>query len=90
MTLTTIPQPKYHLFQHVKFTERAKTLEGTITGMEYTTPPVAVAEDLNHDGYLYAIRCEPGFDKSIEELLESPFQAWWVPEGDILSVRTEP
>ena len=88
--MMTLPQPKYHLFQCVQFTERAKHLEGIITGLEYLSPAVAVAEDLTHDGYLYAIRCEPGFDKSIEELLESPFQAWWVPEADILSVRTKP
>ena len=77
---STLPESaKYQLFQHVQFTERSKHLQGIITGLEYLHPAVAESDGSEDQGYLYAIRRE----------LDDPV-LWWIPEGDILSVRAQP
>ena len=71
-----LPGPaKYRLFEHIRFTNGTKSIEGIITGLEYLHPAVAESDGSEDHGYMYIVRREIG----------DGLQAWWVPEDDIIS-----
>ena len=82
------PKPKYELFQRISFVKRHmqcnKVNEGVITGLEYVSPVVALAEDIDY-GWTYTIRCESGLEKPIEEYVGCNFYPHNVSEEEIIS-----
>lgn len=89
--LSPRPQPpKYQLFQRVKILKdnKVKVGIGTITGMEYISPVVAISQRSEY-GWFYIVREESGVDKPVDELVGAYFEPWYEHEDDLIALSQE-
>ena len=72
-----LPKPKFQFFQAVAVKSSGR--RGTIVGMEYISPLVALVEGIT-PGWRYTIRSESGVGKQAEEVLNADFEPFTVHE----------
>ena len=71
------PAPKFQFFQAIAVKNSDR--QGTIVGMEYISPIIALVEDIS-SGWRYTIRPEAGIGKQAEDVLDADFEPFTIRE----------